>query len=322
VKLKTLRINPAAKIISALFSVLLWLHVATQGDYTKKASIPIRYIEPSSGYMLASTPPDEMQVNLKGSGKKLMLFNLIRFFSPEKSFIPANLAGLPKGRHRITLDKNSIVLPAESGITVENILYNSFFLVVIDNKVKRKVRVNVDSLPAYEIDKSAALSGAPVSRPRLVTVEGPENIISSINSIKISKLTRTSIALGDTVVRAQLSRNLRFVTVDPEEVDILFPVEPLLTKLFRDVPLKLRGFPRKRPFFDPDTLSVFIQGPESVVSKVRPEDITVSLSYDQYRKLVVKDDSLFVPTLSYPKGITNATMSPGVLRLATRPSGG
>lgn len=321
-KLKQYSSITTAKIVSVLFAAILWFHVATQAVYNQKAYIPIRYIDPSSGYMLASSPPEEIMVNISGSGKNLILFNLMHFFDPEGSFTTVNLTGLPKGRHRINLDKNNIFLSIEKGITIENILYNSFFPVVIDNKIKRTVKVNLDSIPHFELENGSVLNGQLTSTPEFVTVEGPEDIINTIHTATIHELEDTVIALQDSVVHAKLDDTIRFVVVDPDEIDIHFPVEKLLTKLFRDVPLTKQGFPkRKNLMLKPDTLSVFIQGPESIVSKLRSEDIVVTVNYKNYRDQIAQGDSLIVPKINYPKGITSASITPGVLRISDNSPG-
>ena len=320
--LKKISSNTTAKILSVLFAAILWFHMATQSGYNQKAYIPIRYIDPSSGYMLASTPPEEILVNLSGAGKNLIVFNLVNFFDPEGSFIPVNLAGLPKGRHQINLDRNNIYLTIDKGITIESILYNSYFSVVIDNKIKQTVKVDLDSIPGFKLENGNVLNGKPASKPEFVTVEGPEDIINTISSIKIKQLENSVISLQDTVVHAILDDEIRFVIVDPNEIDIFFPVEPLLTKLFRDVPLTMKGFPKRKNLkLNPDTLSVFIQGPESVVSKLRSEDIVVTVNYKNYREQIAQGDSLIVPKISYPEGITSASITPGVLRITNNSPG-
>ncbi len=320
--LKKIGPKNTAKILSVIFAAVLWFHVATQEGYNQKAFIPIRYINPSSGYMLASTPPEEILVNISGSGKNLIIFNLVKFFDPEGNFIAVNLAGLPKGRHRINLEKDNIYLSIDKAITVEGILYNSFFPVVIDNKMKRTVKVNLDSIPNFELENGNVLNGKPTANPEFVTIEGPEDILNTISSINIKKLEDTFISLQDSVVHVKLVNDIRFVIVDPDEIDIYFPVEPLLTKLFRDVPLTMTGFPKRENLkLNPDTLSVFIQGPESVVSKLRAEDIVVTVNYKNYLEQIANGDSLIVPKIYYPEGITSASITPGVLRILNDSNG-
>lgn len=314
--------NTTAKILSVLFATVLWIHISTKAEYDYKVFIPITYIEPSSGYMLASTPPEETQVYLSGSGKNLFYFMLRSIINPEGSYIPVNLAGLPKGRHRITLDKKNIFLPTEGNLSVERILYNSFFPVVIDKKIERTVWVETDSLPGFELENGYVLSGKPSVKPEIVTIEGPEDIINTISSIRIATLADNMISQEDSLVHAKLANNIRFVVVTPGEVDIHFPVEPLRTKLFRGIPVTFKNFPRKlRQHLTPDTLSVYIQGPESIVSRSRSEDIFVTVNYKTYLDQIAQGDSLLKPVVIYPEGITSVNTTPGVLRISDYSSG-
>ena len=118
--------NITAKILSFLFAAILWFNIATNLEYNHKVYIPIKYIEPSSGYMLASVPPEETQIYLRGSGKSLVYFVLKNLFNPEENYIATNLAGLQKGEHRIDLDKANIVLSTGESLHVERILSDSF----------------------------------------------------------------------------------------------------------------------------------------------------------------------------------------------------
>jgi len=314
--------NTTAKILSVLFAVVLWFHISTKVEYDYKVSIPITYIEPSSGYMLASTPPGEAQVYLRGSGKSLFYFMLKSFIDPEGSYIPVNLAGLPKGRHQITLDKENIFLSTEKELSVESILYNSSFPVVIDRKIERTVKVDSDSLPGFELENGFVLSGKPSIKPESVTVEGPEDIINTISSIRVATLADNVVSREDSLVHAKLNNNIHFTNVTPGEVDVHFPVEPLRTKLFRGIPVTFKNFPKKiRQHLKPDTLSVYIQGPESIISRSRSEDIFVTVNYKAYLAQIAQGDSLLKPEVIYPEGITSVSTTPGVLHISDYSSG-
>ena len=82
------------------------------------------------------------------------------------------------------------------------------------------------------------------------------------------------------------------------------------------------NFPRKiSQRINPDTLSVYIQGPESVVSRSRFEDIFISVNYRAYLDQIAQGDSLITPEITYPEGITNVTITPGVLHISDYSSG-
>jgi len=313
--------NTTAKIFSILFAIILWFNIATNSEYNYKVYIPIKYIEPSSGYMLASVPPEETQVYLRGSGKSLIYFILKSLVNPDASYISTNLAGIPKGEHRIDLDKENIALSTGENLQVERILNNSFFSVEIDKKITRTVKVDTDSLPLFKLGNNLVLNGKPSANPEFVIIEGPEDIINTMNSVKVVSLDNNMISQEDSLVHARLHDNIPFVTVSQNDVSIHFPVEPLRTKLFR-MPVTFKNFPRKvRQQLNPDTLSVYIQGPESVVSRSRFEDILIIVDYRVYLKQIAQGDSLITPEITYPEGITNVTITPGVLRISDYSSG-
>ncbi len=311
--------NYTFKIICVVCAIALWFNIATKSRYNHKIYIPIRYTDPSSGYMLASTPPERIYVDVSGSGKQLMLLMLKNIVYPDRSYVTVNLAEYPKGRHLVYLDKEKIVLFREEKIRIESILYNSYFPVVIDKKVKRTVPVDMAELPDLEMENGFVLNGAPVARPEFAIIEGPEDIVSTIGAVKIQSLAKTVLSLADTLVQAHLDTSIRFSSVSPSEIAVYFPVEPLRTKLFRTIPLTYRGFRRSaRPTLIPDTLSVMIQGPESIVSRSRAEDIRIEINYPDYSRQVSQGDSLIKPEILYPEGITSVTITPGVLRVPVR----
>ncbi|MFC1551105.1 YbbR-like domain-containing protein [Candidatus Latescibacterota bacterium] len=308
--------NTTAKVLSVLFAFILWFNIATNLEYNEKVDIPIKYIEPSSGSMLASVPPGEAQVYIRGSGKSLIYFSLKRLFHADDSYVSANLAGLPKGAHRVELKEESIFFTSGVNIHVERILTNSVIPVNIDKKIKRTVKVNVDNLPDITLDEHLVLNGKPVANPEFVIIEGPEEIVDPIKSIRVVALEKNVISERDTLISATLEDNIDFASLSTKDITLDFSVEPLRTKLFR-IPLKFNNFPqRHRQRVSPDTLSVYIQGPESVVSRSRSMDILISVNYRTYLNRIAQGDSLITPEITYPDGITNVTITPGVLLIS------
>ncbi len=309
-------------MLSILFATILWFNVATNEVYHYKVNIPIKYIAPSSGYMVASTLPDEIQIYLSGSGKQLLHLIIKSFLDPDASYISVNLAGYPKGRHRITLDKKNIFLPADEGITVESILYNAFFPVVVDKQIRQTIHVNVDSLPPVNVEDGYIITGNPTAEPEFVIAEGPEDTISPLQSIRVASLASTSISPANALVEGTLELPGPFVTLNQKNVKIRFTVEPIRTKLFQGVPVSFRNFPRQfQSALAPDTLSVFIQGPESVVSQSRKEDIAVTVQYNSYQSMIAQGDSIIVPDIRYPDGLTSVRTNPSFLRFTDKNPG-
>jgi len=296
--------NVTAKVLSVLLATVLWFHVTTNSTFSSKCTLPIRYVGPSEGYVVASDKPEEATVVVKGTGKDLLVFYLLGFLRPETRYSLVNLTGLPEGTNTVTLEKSMIHLGMFSDLTIENILYpdNASFKVRIDHEIRRTVAVETGGIPGVRVRDGYCVVGGAVAKPEFVVIEGPSEIIERYNTVKIVSLEEKEVSPADTVLKASLEE-IRFAAVEPKEVELFFRVEPLVTKRLSGLQLTLRGFPRrKRPAFIPDSLTVSVQGPESLLSNLAAENIVLAIQYDRYRDAAAKGDSLITPTVILPDG--------------------
>ncbi len=312
------QINIAAKIVSVVFAIILWFHVTTNATFSYKVTLPIQYAGPSENYIVASNKPDEILASIKGSGKELFTFFLLGLIQPHKRYAIVNLTGLPTGKNKITINKSDIILGMFTEFQVESILYpdNATFSLEIDRQSERTVAVDTGSLSGFRVKEGYCITGKPDVKPEFVLLQGPENIINALNTVKVAPLKGKNISQKDTVLKASLDIP-QFVTVDTDEVEIHFHVEPLITREVTGIPLTLKDFPeRKRPGFTPDTLTVYVHGPESLVSTVEPDNIRITVEYQKYRDSLAAGDSLITPSVTVPKGITVSRIIPRVLRFS------
>ena len=313
--------HDTAKLICFLFALLLWFHVATEQEYSDRVSIPVRYHEPSSGYILANSPSDRVKIAVTGTGKSLLSFRIGLLTNPEDAYANVALADLRRGTHIITLTTEDVTIPDDTSVTIDDIIENAELSVLIDRKIERTLAVAADSLPPYRIEEGLVLNGKPTVAPESVTVEGPEEVLLGMRTIRPASMSTGTISLADSLVEAILDIPSPFMSVSQATVEVRFPVERLRTKLFRGVPVTLSGFPRSfQSVLLPDTLSVLIQGPESVISRSRAEDIVVEVDYSSYLDQTADGDSLVTPTIRHPGGITGASTTPVALRVSQTPS--
>ncbi len=314
--------NFTAKIGSVVIAVFLWFYVITDGMFTTKFTVPIRYVGPSEGYVLASTKPDEATIVLRGTGKELVSFYLVGMFRSDQRYALVNLTGLPEGDSRVTLDPGSFNFGMFSDLNVENILYpdNASFQVMIDRQIKRTVSVNVDSLPEVRVAEGHMLVSAPTARPAFVVIQGPASVIENIDDISIGSIAGRTVTPTDSVLTATLEPP-DFVTVLPDEVELVFRAEPVVSRLFTDIPLTLRGFRRRDSVsFRPDSLSIEIRGPRSVVDGMEKKAIALVVDYSLYRDVSAAGDSMIVPTVDAPDGVSVVSISPKTVQFTRPPS--
>ncbi len=311
--------NNAAKVMSVLAALVLWFHVTAGGTFTTTVSLPIRYIKPVRGLMVASVTPERVLVLVRGSGRALFIHNIKRLSDQDKQYALVNLAGLPEGKNRISIDRSKVFLGVD-GLDVESILENADFTVVLDHKTQRTVTVDVDSLPGLRVEKGITVVGRPATEPKYALIEGPASILRTIASVRVASLPRTEVSLSDTVLKAELDTRMNpFVDVQPRKVELRFTVEPLAEKVMAALPVRLKGFPGKRKYIaSPESLDVRIQGPASVMARVEREDLSVSVPYDSFLKQTADGGKSVRPEIVYPKGVTGVSPSPETVQVAPR----
>ncbi|MFC1693359.1 hypothetical protein ACFL1R_07635 [Candidatus Latescibacterota bacterium] len=310
------RINIPAKIASVVVAIVLWFHVTTNATFNYRVSLPVVYAGPSEGFMIAGNKPDAVLVSIRGTGRALFSFYLIRLIRPEHYYTLISLTGLPKGEHKVTIGNNNIILGTMVGLEIDRILKpeNAVCSITIDKKMKSTVSVNVDSISGYIVEEGYVEAGKPTSDPEFVLIQGPEDVVKTLDKAKVTFLKSRSISPKDSVLKAHPDLP-QFVTMEPEEVVIKFHIEQLISKNLTGVPLTLKGFPRRgRPKFEPDTLAVRVHGPRSVVSNLATDNILISIHYQMYLERIAHGDSLIKPKVTCPEGITLDNLIPDAIR--------
>jgi len=294
--------NLTPKILSIVFAILLWFHITTNQTFSTKYTIPIQYVGPSAGFMIASDCPKESTIIISGQGKDLAAFYLMRTFNSEPFYALANLTGLPEGENVIELDKNMMHLGIFTELQVNNILLpdNGNIKLNIDRVAKRTVAVSTDKLPEYDLPGGYAVVGKPVSLPEFVVVEGPASVIESIDSIGIENFDSDSITKKNQVLIGNVALPT-YITSDPEQVEISFRIEQLVTKHIAGVAVSLDGFPvRNRPTVLPDSVDIIVKGAESLLDALSADIVTASIGYRAYLDTVERGDSLMAPSFVLP----------------------
>lgn len=305
--------------MSVLAALVLWFQVTTVGTFTKTVSVPIRFAGPDKGLMIADEAPDRVLLLLRGTGRAFINYSFKKLANHNIPYALVNLSGLPVGKHRISIIPNRVFLGAD-GLFVESILENSEFPVALDLRIQRAVTVNVDSLPGLKVDKGVIVVGRPVTTPQYATIEGPADIVRAITSVPAASFSRKSISLSDTVIKAELVTDLnRFVSVNPAQVDLHFSVEARAEKVISGVPVRLKNFPGRRKYVsEPDSMTVTIQGPESIIRNVDRKDISVSVSYQSFLRQSEESGEKVRPEIRCPNGAAVITTFPETLRVAPR----
>ncbi len=311
--------NNTAKVLSVIAALILWFHVTAGATFTTLISVPIQYVRPIRGLMVASELPSQALVLVRGTGRSLISYNVRKITDRSRQYVLVNLAGLTSGKHQISIEKEQIILGTD-GIEVESIIENGEFPVLLDQKSQRAVPVDTDSIPGLEVPRDLVIVGEPEVTPQFVTIEGPDSMIRVITEVPIESLVQNRVTLSDTVLVARLSQTFHpYIAVDPEEVALRFQVEPLTEKTIAGIPVRLRDFPWRQKFDTvPDSVMVTVRGPRSLVEETTAKNVVVTVPYQSFVQGLESGKNAVRPELRYPEGISVATVSPETVEVVPR----
>jgi len=309
-----------AKILSVLSAIVLWLVITLQTTFSYKVYLPIKYFGPSEGFIMTGSYPEKALIYIKGKGRSLLVFSIKRILDPEKHYAMVSLSGFTsKGKHQVDLDNDKINLGDTTTLVVEKILENAFFSVEIERIDTRSIPVDLDNLPDFTVENGYVLIGKPQAKPGIVVVKGPVDTLDTMNTIKISSFPSRKVSIKNSVLQASIGKDLsEFVTIDPETINLHFTVEKLAQKIFTGVPLVLKNFPDGNiPHFVPDSLNVVVEGPESIVSELKVEDVFVNIRYQDFFELSAQGVSTAKPEIKLPEYIEVVTVTPDMVRFSS-----
>ena len=312
--------NLTAKILSVLSAIVLWLVITLHTTFSYKVPIPIKYFGPSEGFMMTGSYPEKALVYIRGTGRALLVFSIKRILDPEQHYATVSLTGFTtKGKHQVDLDKNKINLGDTTTLVVDSILENAFFSVEIEKIDTRSIPVDLDNLPEFTVENGYVIVGKPQAKPGIVVVKGPVDTLDTMNTIKISSLPSSKVSIKKPVLQANLGKDLsEFVTTNPKTINLYFTVEKLAQKIFTGIPLVLKNFPKGNiPHFVPDSLNVAVEGPESIVSKLKADDILVTVRYQEFLDLSAQGVSIIKPEIKLPENVTAVTVTPDMVQFSS-----
>ncbi|MBI4721721.1 MAG: hypothetical protein HY769_01755 [Candidatus Stahlbacteria bacterium] len=170
--IRKLKVNLGLKVLSLLTAILFWFHVITERTYETTIIVPIQYIDLGSNLLITKLPPPSVKVKIRGKGKELL-----RFRGSAKILI--DLSDNELGWKRIDLTKDEIELPSESKLTVVSGPTPKSFVMRVEEKVKKSVKV----MPNL-ISSSCSFQAI----PEVIGISGAASIINPISQISTTEI--------------------------------------------------------------------------------------------------------------------------------------
>jgi hypothetical protein len=262
--------NPAAKVLSFVVAAGLWFSVTNRIDFEDTVDIPVEYANRPEGLATIEPLPERVRAHVRGKGKFLR-------YTMRDAVCRVDLGGFQVGQNRITFSGEDVILP--EGVQVSR----------IDVLEPRRATVEFDEALERDVAIVPALVGAPDPRyvqvgrtfvnPSRARVKGPRKLVEQITLVH----TRPVDTAGR---RNSLRRTVRLVqpdsptvTVTPGEAEVTVTIEPIVVRRVGAVGLRpATELPRGLDaFFDPDRVTLEIEGSRSIVEAASRESLELSL---------------------------------------------
>jgi YbbR domain-containing protein len=255
------------KLVALLMALLLWFHVATDKvyEYTRSFSLEISNIP--AHLILAEKIPDQVKVKIRGKGKELL-----KLLLAERESIKIDVKELKNGETDYVIKPEQIPIPEGSGLQVTDILSPPSLKIKLDHLLEKKVKVqpHIGVLPADGFVQVGELHYG----PKEVMISGPKIEVTQIEVIH----TKEKVIQN---AEKSVSEQLDLVMPPGYNLKVSLPVinfsveiQKAVEKEFSHLPVKLINIPRRREILlQPDSISLTIFGPESLVTHMLPDKI-------------------------------------------------
>jgi len=280
----------AEKVLALLITLILWTFSISRTLETRDYTVRLN-IATSPDYIIVSEPLENIQVRVQGS-----VFDFAGI-NEKELVVRIDIPSRKPGKFTRFLDAK--MLPFGEKIKVEKILPAE---IVVRTAKKTERTVNIDPWLDGQPPVGWKITGYEVS-PEKVTVTGPEQEISEIDSVTTEK-----IVLG--TLKGSVEKELDIVvpsthisTVETKKAKVSIKlVRDIKTRNYDNVPIKLDSL--ETAVITPAVISVTIKAPRDVLDKLTTEGFSVFIN-DEPQKRQFKTGTIYLKDISKEAELIN-----------------
>lgn len=214
--------NWKAVVLCLFTATVFWFFNALNKNYSANINFPLAFDYNHESYVPVKTLPQHVRVNVSGIG-----WDLFRKSSGLK--VPPLV--IPLERPADTKKIVGSTLPALfsnqlGGLQINFVITDTLFI-DIDNKVRRKVNLKVDSIDNYIHPDFGVVSEVTI-KPDTVWLEGPERVIDALENVLTLALPKKNINRNFKEEIEIVFQHNQLVKRQPPIVEVSFDVEKLM----------------------------------------------------------------------------------------------
>ena len=267
---RTLTEDLGIKVMAVVVAAFIWFNASGQQQVVRLREIPLGVHNLSDTLVVTTPLPDRVEVRVTGTRRQILAMGFRRVQAV------LDLDGLGPGRHRVTLSAASIELPP--GFDRRNIAVIAPLMidVNIERVVTRRIPAVLTTLGELPDDLVLVGDGLRLD-PAWITVRGPESTVSRMRNVPTRPYDVSRI-------RESGSRELpldfdpSLVACEPAVVTVTARVEKRARRAFSVPPTVLSEHAADlEAVVLPTTVSITLEGPESVLDTLSTASISVLL---------------------------------------------
>lgn len=295
-------------------SVLLWIFVVSENEYTMILDLPIEARNLSVQKAHKEEVPSYASVKIRGMGRDLFKSYILRPFGRFKLVL--DLEGISKEYEFVLNDyfkKNpqKVILPLNDNVSFIEVVYPQRIKISLDEFRSKNVPIIsnliINPAPGY------ILVGDQILNPQFIQIAGPEEELALINHVGtdfdtikgLTDLFEAEIAIKSFSKLINYSNN---------NVKIKLNIQQISERIIVDIPVSITEIPPKiRVFPSPQTVSLTVIGGMKRISLLKPDEIIVKIDFREWNI----QKQFYEPTVIIPSDLLEwRDLSPRNLEVA------
>jgi YbbR domain-containing protein len=300
--------NIGLKIISLLFALFLWLYVTAQQTEKQAFRAPLELVNVPDSLAVMQEVPSAVEITVRGTKSELLK---LRFLSKPKALVDCSLA--KRGQVLIPLSPGILKLPAGINLGDVNIEMPRSLSLSFDVVERRYMPVHATF--KGEVPKDMTFVGPPTIVPDHVLVSGASSALAGLTTIATDEIDLRN-RRGAVSEEVGLRLGGRRVTVIPPKVLVEVELGKRTVRTIADIaPTLLQVEEGLRAECSPPTASLTIEGPEELVKRMVPEDLSIVLNVGNRKRGTYH----LRPEVIVPQGIERYTLDVDTFTVTVTP---
>lgn len=297
-----------AIIASVILSILVWLSVSMNNQYSVAVSVPFRVTKLAAKLALARPVPHHILVRIHGTGWQVASSYLSTTASI--SFDASNLT-----KRSVLLTSRDLGYALDVGSSADVLGFEPDTVLI---EVDRRVTTKVPILPRITVvpREGFMIIGRPKVTPDSVKITGARTLVEKIKhwDTQPRKFGRVINGISATI---PLSDSLSgIVRVGASEARIRVDVEQVADNTYSDIPITItRNTDSADVLLLPPTVNVTVRGGINEMANVTPDSFKVT--YD-YRRLIRSRSTFFRPRIKGPSHLQIIGVTPDSIEFIIR----